>query len=100
MIDEQQFDELWKAGCKSAILAIIRNHGKALTREQLEAELFQAIDAGLVGQAVTLAAISDLRLASDNVKRLVDNCLRYGLPMSSRYPLVSASAGPGKDYSS
>lgn len=78
MTTKQQFEAMWRVGCKNGILAIIRNRGKPLSPKQIRLQIRNSLRRGLVDRALVLASLSGSTLTSAEVERLVRRCLQLG----------------------
>lgn len=86
-----QFEPLWKAGCKRAVLAIVKNGGKALTSRQLDVQIENAIRAGLVHHVRILCELRSRPLSQSETERLICRCLKLRWVSDA---LSAASLGP------
>src|SRR5688500_15664808 len=108
MTSKQQFEELWKAGCKHGVLSIINNKGQPLSRSGLQREIKYALRKGFVKHVIVLSELAQTKLKTHQVEALVNRCrdlqwipdalcaARYGILSSkTRTRLIGAAIAKG-----
>jgi len=78
MTAHQQFNILWRVGCRKAILALVQNRGLPLSPKQIRAQIRAAVKNGMTKHVFALARMSESGITSELAEELLSRCLELG----------------------